>query len=356
MPSASEDPHYFRQLCEHLGVAVIATDRDFLIRVWNAAAGRLFGAAAERMIGTPVLTVLPAERRESVERLLARVLQSGEPSDFDFEQRDARGFRRQLTAILAPVVLETGERSGVSLCIRDITVRIALQNELNESRKLTALGELAGAVAHHFNNILGGAITAIDYVRTGSHAGTTDRLLDQVGRSLLRATTLVNGLLAFAQADRRTEDLADFTEIVSDIADDMEAICADRKVRFEFRCGTLPVFPVPAVQVRTILRNILQNGLEAMPDGGVLTLDVRLDEDHVVATISDTGVGMDEAALARLFEPFWTTKGGLGTDRGPVKGLGLAIAHGLTRILGGTIEVTSEVNKGSCFVVSFPSP
>ncbi len=353
LSDALADEGFLRRLCGGLGVAVLATDLELRIRLWNAAASRLFDALAEQMIGTPVVNLIPPDGRLRAERLMSRALTHGETADFDLNSPSAQGRTRHLLATVSPIVAESGQRCGVSLSVFDVTRLMASLNERNEARKTAALAALSGAVAHHFNNALGGVITAVDYVKSGVDPDTSERLLEQVSRSLTRATTMVRGLLAFSAGDRRSEDLSTLAEVLLDLAQDMESACRDRGVEFEFQVSEPPLFPVPRAQVKTILRNLLQNVIEAMPSGGRLTFEVRMADGRWAVQVRDTGLGLDEAARSRIFEPFWSTKSGLGTDRGPVRGFGLAIAHGLARILGATISVESEVNKGSCFTVSF---
>ncbi|MGD2108969.1 MAG: ATP-binding protein [Phycisphaerae bacterium] len=342
-------------LLEHLGVAVIATDLSLDIQMWNAAAARTFGAAADRMQGTPILQIIPQERRSTAAAMLKRAIETGETIQLEFQHRDAQGGRRELAATIAPVLSPAGERTGASMCVRDITKRIALQEEVLEGRKMGALGEMAGAIAHHFNNILGGIVTSIDFARESGSEIVKDHVLAQTVKALQRATTLVNGLAAFAEGDRRAEDLGDLTEVINVVATEVERRLSDQGIDFFLNLPKLPVIPVPRVQVTTILRNIVQNAVEAMPDGGRLQIDVDRQDSHTAITVSDTGCGLDEGAQARVFEPFWTTKGDLGIDAGHPTGLGLAIAHGLVQMLGGTIGLTSEVGKGSAFRVTLPT-
>lgn len=370
---------YYRQLCEHLGVAVIATDLDLNIRIWNAAAARTFGAAADRMIGTPLVQVIPQERRRIAERMLRRAIRTGETIQLEFEHRDARGRERELAGTISAVVCETGARIGASICIRDITRRIELQGEVHENRKMAALGEMAGAIAHHFNNILGGVIMSMDYASTSSDPAVRSRVFEQVGESLQRATSLVSGLLAFAQGDYRqagstgrSSEMGDLSDVLVQVADgirrdivDRQGGSASRAIDFEFIAQELPAVPVARGPLLTILQNISRNAIEAMPDGGELRMEVSLGTDSVMIVISDTGCGLDDIAKSRMFEPFWTTKGetaarppGLpGRRAGPASeatGLGLAIAHGLTRMIGGSISVHSKKGKGASFRITLP--
>ncbi len=355
----NEESHgesFYRQLCEHVGVALIATDEDLNIRSWNAAASRMFGTEAETMIGTPVSSIIPMDRREAAGRRLRRTINTGETNELEFRYRDATGRRREFSGTIAPLVDESGTRIGASICIRDITRRIELQTELLESRKMASLGEMAGAIAHHFNNILGGVVTSIDYAMTAADPSVVSRVLNQASRSLMRASTLVNGLLAFSEGGPRPDDLADLTELLNELADDMEVAIDGRNIRFELKVSQLPVVPVPRTQLATILRNIMQNAIEAMPKGGVLSVEAVMADDSVNVIISDTGRGLDEATRSRIFEPFWTTKGDPVDRGGSIAGLGLAIAHGLVHIIGGSISVESEPDKGSKFTVSIPIP
>ncbi len=347
--------NYFRDLCENIGVALIATDQALRIRTWNHAAARLFGAGAERMFGTDALSILPAERRESAERMLRRAISEGEISELEFQTRDPAGLPREFAASIAPMVSESGRSIGASICIRDITRRIGLQTELLESRKLAALGELAGAIAHHFNNVLGGMVTSLDFAASSSdQPALVKRILAQNSKSLLRAASLVNSLLAFSEQTPVADDLSDLTEVLNLIAHETETSIDDSRIRFRFEIPRLPVVPVPRAHLSTVLRNLIQNALEAMPEGGEITLKAQLDDSRALVSVADTGQGLDEVARARLFEPFWTTKRPIDNAPGTIAGLGLAIARGLTHVMGGQISVRSVVGEGSTFTLSLP--
>lgn len=345
---------YFRNLCAQMGMALIAADRELRIRTWNTAAGRIFGASAEGVMGTPVTTIIPHDRRTAAERMFRRAVEDGEPSELEFQHRDSQGETRELSGTIAPVMSHSGERIGASICVRDITRRIHLQAELHESQKMVALGQMAGAIAHHFNNILGGVVTSIDYAAASTDPEVVKRVLGQTSRALLRASALVNGLLAFAQGDPHTDDLSDVTELLNDLADDVEPAIKGRGIDFQLHLPKLPVVPVPRAQLTTILRNIIQNSVEAMPHGGTLRIDVALTDASVRIVVSDTGRGLSKEELPRIFEPFWTTKQADIAGTGAFSGLGLAVAHGLAQVIGATVTVTSEPGKGSSLTVTVP--
>ena len=250
---------YYRDLCEHLGVALIATDRDLNIRTFNAAAVRMFGAGRERMIGAKAITVIPPERRDSAERMLRRAIDTGETADLEFDHHSEAGVRQELIGTVAPVTTETGVCVGASICIRDITRRIALQTQLLESRKMASLGQMAGAIAHHFNNILGGVVTGIDYAAASDYdPALTKRVLDQANRAIMRATAMVNGLLAFAEDGPKPDDLSDLTEVLNELAHETEATIGTSGIVFEMNIETLPLLAVPRVQLSTVFNVVLR--------------------------------------------------------------------------------------------------
>lgn len=347
---------YYRELCDTLGVALMATDLKLIICTWNLAAAHTFGAGGDRMIGAPLLSVIPQDYRSEAQRIFESVVQTGETIQFEFPHRDDQGDRRELAATVAPVISGSGERIGISVCVRDITKRITMQGELAENRKMIALGEMAGAVAHHFNNILGGIVTSLDYVRTCYDPVMTRRVLDQAQDALQRATSVVDGLLAFSEGNRRAEDLSDFTEIILELNHEVESSVEGKNITYDLQMETLPVIPYPRIQVLTGLRNIIRNAIEAMPTGGELRMEVTKTEKNLLVKIRDTGCGLDEESQSRIFEPFWTTKGGLQAGSGQSSGLGLAITHGVISMLGGSISVTSQPDSGSTFLVTLPLP
>jgi PAS domain S-box-containing protein len=349
------DGSYYRDVCDQIGIALVTTDAELRIRSWNAAAARMFGAAVGQMLGTSILSIIPTERRAAADRMLRRALDLGENSEFEFDHRDTSGQHRELAAAVAPIIVESGERIGASLCVRDITRRINLQTELDETRKMAALGEMAGAIAHHFNNVLGGIVTSIDYAMENQDVALTRRMLQQVSNALIRTSSLVNGLLAFAEGGPRADDLADLTEVLNELADETELNIASRGIEFSMSLPKLPVTPVPRTQLLTVLRNIIQNAIEAMPQGGSLRITADIsDDENIALSISDTGCGIDEVTKSRMFEPFWTTKGVLSASTGRAAGLGLAIAHGIVQRMGGGISVESEPSKGATLTVTIP--
>ncbi|MFQ5492496.1 MAG: nitrogen regulation protein NR(II) [Phycisphaerae bacterium] len=346
---------FFRLICENSSAALIATDIDLNIVAWNPAAGRIFGAASPQMIGTSVLSVLPADQRAHAEDLLHRAVKEHEVNEFEFDQRDQAGDRRFFSVWVAPVVNDENRTGGVSIWVRDITRRTELGSQLAHSHKMVALGQLAGAIAHHFNNILGGMVTSVDFALAADDPHAEHRTLVQIGASLTRATRLVENLLAFAEGDQRPDDLADLTEVLINALEVVESELDDANVKLDLRHSHMPITPVPRKQMTTAIYNIVHNAIEAMPDGGLLQVELRHEPPNCLLQFKDSGCGVAEHRLNRIFEPFYSTKTTAGSDADQAIGLGLAVAHGIIQDLGGKITANSEVGVGTTLRVSIPA-
>ncbi len=344
----------FRLLCEHAGVALIATDKDLKIQFWNAGAGRIFGAAASPMVGTPMLSILPAQNRAAAEKILRASITHHEISEFEFDQRDQKGELGHFSASISPLVNDEDHTLGTAIWVRDITRRTRLHKEVAHGRKMSALGEMAGAISHYFNNILGGLVTSIDFAITTGIPQIEHKTLVQAARSLGRAARLVQNLLAFAEGDHRSEDQADLTEVLLFAIDAVEPDLGAAGVELKLDISPVPVTAVPRKQFMTAILNIMHNAKDAMPSGGRLSVALETRDQECVARIEDTGVGMAENELERIFEPFYSTKTLPDNPEDRAPGLGLAVAHGIIQECGGHILVKSIVGEGSVFEISIP--
>ncbi len=337
------------------GVGMIATDRELHIRAWNPAAMRIFGASAAQMTGTDAVAILPRPRRQLVRRLLTRAIEMGESNEFEFQQRDEHGQSRELAIAITPIASDEGFTFGALICIRDITKRVQAVSQLHESQKMVALGEMAGAMSHHFNNILGGIVTSVDFALASDDGTIARSVLEKTARALTRATQLMRGLLAFAEGSRSHPDQCDFSELLINLTDRAERRTADRGIAVMLDLPPLPVMAVPRDALENVVENLVQNAITAMPKGGTLTICGSCDNDVLRVQVTDSGFGMAPQELERCFEPFYRvpgdTKGEVPTQ---ARGLGLAVAFGIVRNLGGSITARSEVDKGSSFEVSIP--
>lgn len=340
----------------HAGVALIATDEQLHIRFWNSAASRMLGGSADAMIGQPIQSIVPAERRELAARFCERALARGEIGQLEFQHRNPAGDPTWLAVTISPIVDSTGRRLGISVYVRDVTRRMDLERDMAQSQKMTALGTMAGQVAHHFNNVLGGIITSLDFVlQTSDDPDTLRRAMRTAVSALTRASNLTQGLLAFAEGNPSDSTLGDLAETVRRFAAQLQPKLAAQNIRFE-----LDVEPVearlPVKRIQTILENLTINSCEAMPGGGALRIELRpaLDEPKAFLRVADTGCGIAAEDLSRVFEPFFTTKCPESCTPNPHAGLGLAVVHGIVKEMGGSVTLCSTPKDGTVCSVSLP--
>ena len=248
---------------------------------------------------------------------------------------------------------------------RDLSKERLLEDQFRHAQKMEAIGRLAGGVAHDFNNLLsviwGFTELAADELSPEHPAAA---LLTEVQRAAERAASLTEQLLAFSRKKILKLRVLDINEVLADITPMMGRL-VDDSIQVRVFWSSQPVrIKVDPNQMQQVLLNLVVNARDAMPDGGVLTLEaerVTLDVGqaaskldvppgtYALIAVSDTGHGMDEATRRRVFEPFFTTKGpGRGT------GLGLSTVFGIVRQSGGSIWLYSEPGRGTTFKIYIP--
>ncbi len=253
-----------------------------------------------------------------------------------------------------------GEAVRLSGAITDITERQEMEEQLRQSQKMEAVGQLAGGVAHDFNNVLtviaGYAnILKMDLPDDSQHL----ELVEQIAVASERAAQLTRGLLAFSRKQAMAPQQTDVGEIVHRVEQFLvRVIGEDIQLKTELLPERLPVF-VDLGQIEQVLVNLAANARDAMPRGGTFTIATGLQEAgagpagasgaHAVIIVSDTGKGMDEETRNRIFEPFFTTK-----EVGKGTGLGMAIVYGIIQQHKGSIRVSSTPGHGTTFTIEIP--
>jgi nitrogen-specific signal transduction histidine kinase/CheY-like chemotaxis protein len=247
----------------------------------------------------------------------------------------------------------------------DITERRRLADQLRLAQKMEAIGQLAGGIAHDFNNVLTsvmGFAGLLRYELADRPAARQHAV--EIEASAGRAAELIGQLLSFSRRQVLKAEVLDLNAIVSDSMRMLQRLIgANLEVR-EQLTPSLPTVRVDRAQLDQVLMNLVVNARDAMPLGGVITLTTSVAEVHrstrdaramprgryVQLSVTDTGMGMDEATRSRVFEPFFTTK-----ERGRGTGLGLASVYGIVRQNGGYIWATSTRGAGSTFDVFLPA-
>jgi len=346
---------YYQQLCDNAGVGLIATDRAFDITFWNSSAARIFGEPSQRMIGRSILTVVPEDRCAMARQLLRRATERKEVSEFEIRHVNPQGRPLYLAVTVSPVLNDANETVGASAFVRDITGRVGLERKLAKSQRLASLGTFASGIAHHFNNILGGIATTVDFALDARDPGALRRALNVTADAVTRASKLVEQLMSFAEGEQKDVDLADATETVCYFMDLMEEELKQANIEVEVQTREQSVFPIPFHSMLSILESLVANAREAMADeGGRLRILVSPQPGQLLLRLEDTGQGIREDDAEHVFEPFFSTKAGEDTSGDPRLGLGLAVVHGIVTDLQGTIDLRSESGKGTTVEIIIP--
>jgi two-component system, NtrC family, sensor kinase len=344
---------FFRRLCDHAAVALVATDATRRIVCWNAAAEKLLRRPAAEMMGRSVFEVVPQARQRLFERLLERTTDRGVNSQFDVRLPDGNGHDRHLSVLLSPIPGRDASSRGVAAWVVDETHRKQLAEQLAQTEKIASLGTLAGGVAHHFNNILGGVATFVDYALTSGDAAAMKRALQMTAEAAARVSKITQSLLSFAEHDSQRSDMADLTEVVLTFSHLVERPLSEKGIQLALDLRPVPIVPVEANRMHQVLGNLLTNAEEAMPDGGTVTIAVERRGSEVALIFTDNGVGIEPSQLPLVFEPFFTTKGLLAGGDKANPGLGLSVVHGIVTEMNGRIDAESTDEGGARFVISF---
>ncbi len=276
-----------------------------------------------------------------------------------------------------PFYDEAGRLTYMTGAAVDITARkqaeqerAELEAQLRQAQKLEAVGQLAGGVAHDFNNILTAVLGHVELARAalGTPDPRSEPVLEsvrEIGRGAERAARLTRQLLAFSRRQIMQPQVLDLNDIVTDMEKMLRRLLSENILFDVVRRPKLDPVLVDPGQIEQVILNLVVNARDAMLDGGTLTVDTRnvcLDDayaachaqarsgPHVMLSVSDTGCGIEASVIDRVFDPFFTTK-----EVGEGTGLGLATVYGIVRQAGGHVTVYSEVGRGSTFRVYLPT-
>jgi PAS domain S-box-containing protein len=380
----------FRGVFDAAPDATIAVAADGSIAMANAHAVQLFGYPVGELIGQSVEMLVPEEAR--AEMAVARAAYFADPRSRPIDAelrmsgqcRDGRRFPAEITLNALP----TDSGMLVTAAIRDVTERLALEAErerlraiaererverrLEQSQRLESLGQLVGGVAHDFNNLLNVIQGYTDFTaeEIGRRAQADPELapvledIGQVQAAAQQAGRLTRQLLTFARHEIRQPEVIDLNEVVRGAGELLRRTLGEHiDLAIQAEPGLWRV-KADRGQLEQILVNLAVNARDAMPGGGHLTIDTGNTEvDEIYAStrpalvsgryvrlrVSDTGTGMDQATVKRVFEPFFSTK-----PKGRGTGLGLATVYGSVTSAGGSIDIYSEPGLGTTVSVLLP--
>jgi PAS domain S-box-containing protein len=252
---------------------------------------------------------------------------------------------------IAPFKTPDGTTAGSIIVLEDVTDRANLEEQLRLSEKMAAIGLLAAGVAHEVNTPLTGISSFTQMLLERSSADDPNvQLLEKIERQTFRAAKIVNSLLNLARPSDGEAGAVDLNVILNDVLSLLEHQFRSShiQVRKELMPSGLFIKGVE-YKLQQVFLNLLLNARDAMPRGGWLTLTTRMDARGVVVEVSDTGGGIPSEHLARIYDPFFTTKA---DNRGT--GLGLSVTYGIVQEHGGTLSCDSTLGQGTRFTLTLP--
>jgi PAS domain S-box-containing protein len=364
---ALEAERRYKFMFEELPLAGLMLDRDGRVTFANRHLAALLGAAPDTLPGADWQSLAAAHGQTLRERELDASLLAGHSQTAHFDGRLLDHQRRERSIHWTKTVLKdkTGRISGLASIGLDVTEQRELEEQIRQLQKMEGIGQLAGGVAHDFNNHLTVICGYCDMLLTHLAAdGFATRALAAVRKASSDAATLVRQLLAFSRRQILELQPADLRVLIEEFLDVLRPLVREEieiKVDLDPATGNILA---DAVQIRQILMNLVGNSADSITGPGRILIETSnccLDADYaaqhpdlqpgdyVVLAVSDTGCGFDPATRERIFEPFFTTK-----PHGQGTGLGLATVYGIVRQSHGWIRVFSEPGQGTTFKLYFP--
>lgn len=347
----------FRAIFDNMDSGVIVCragegESDFTVIDVNMAAERMDGITRREVVGKSLKDIWPGFQSGGVLEGLKRVWETGIP-----EQLPETLWKQGLSEQWRDFDMHRLPSGELVIIYRDITDKKkaeeeqrVLERKLMQSQKLESVGRLAGGVAHNFRNILQAILGNAEYLQlVRAEDDIVKEAVSNINNSVDKGVDLIYSLLHFSKLGEDFEPtVLDLAEVIWDTYKIIEKVF-DKKIIITMEVEDNLVIKGNKSLLSQVFMNLFNNAQDAMPEGGQLTVKARESNGRAVVTVSDTGVGMDEEVLGKIFDPFFSLK-----EVGKGSGLGLSTVHGIVEGHKGTIFATSKPGKGTTFTLTFP--
>lgn len=350
---------------EQKPISVFITDLTGRIEYVNHAFVKVTGFSKAEALGRNPRILKSGRMPPGLYEQLWKTVKSGLEWRGEFLNKSKDGRLFWESAVISPILDEAGRITHFLSVNEDITQKKHLEEQLRQAQKMEAIGQLAGGVAHDFNNILVAILMHLGMLQNHPHlAGDVKESLKQVEKEAVRAANLTRQLLMFSRQQAARPDSIELNALIQNLLSMLRRLLGENiEVISCFDGGPMWIV-ADSTMIEQVVMNLCINARDAMPNGGKLIIETTLVEiaaqtagaggrersgHFVCLSISDTGCGMDKDLLGRIFEPFFTTK-----EPGKGTGLGLATVYGIAQQHGGWVEVDSIVGRGSKFRVFIP--
>lgn len=359
---AEAQRRFTEAIIDSLPLSLYAIDRNYRIVAWNRnreLGGQ--GIPRGKALGQNIFDVLTRQNREILEREFARAFETGEIERIEQETAGADGEGHHWLVSKIPMRASGGrDVSHVITVGEDITARVEANRAVARAEKLAAVGRLAAGVVHEINNPLATISACAEALESRLSEGAFDsspevedlrEYLSLIRSEAFRCKSITNGLLDFSRTRAGEHLPVQIAEVINSAARLMAHQRRGDKIEIQIEVADqLSFVSGDEGQLQQAVIALATNAIDAMPEGGRLTLRGRNENDHVLLEISDTGVGIPQENLTKIFDPFFTTK-----EIGRGTGLGLAVCYGIVTEHGGRLNVQSAVGTGTTFTISLPA-
>src|SRR5437899_1352147 len=339
-------------IVESINVGVLAVDLADRIESWNSQMEVMYALPRWQALTRPLSEVFPAAFVEEFYRVRQN---PGIHNLYKFRLDTPTGEIRTVNVAIAPLVTKKFNVIGRLIIMDDITERVELESQLSQADKLSSIGLLAAGVANEVNTPLA-VISSYAQMLSKQLQGDPQRgaLLEKITRQTFRASEIVNNLLNFSRTSGAEFTDVDVNKIIHDTLALLEHQFKTAKIRVEDELShNLPLINGNPGRLQQVFLNLFLNARDAMPSGGTLRV-VTSNGDGVSVMVSDTGSGIAQEHVHRIYDPFFTTKSAPREGQGKGTGLGLSVTYGIIQEHAGKIRVESHPGEGTTFYLEFP--
>lgn len=354
---------WLQMFAAQTGGAIVELDETGRILGTWSADGEILTHDERRVHGLKLTEILGGDYAAELERIIGDVIAGGDENSFEYVASEAAGGAddRRVFAMTVRLLSTDDEarRPTVSVLVRDITEQTRIQTKLVQAERLASVGLLAAGVAHEINNPLTYMVMNFNRVRRGIHAlgdAELEQCVDMMVEGAQRVQEIVRDLQRFSRSDRgEVREPLDIRNVLN-LTLGMVSFELERHARLVRELGEVPLVMATEGRLGQVFLNLILNAVQSFSpeedksEQNEIRLVTLTDANgDAVVEVRDTGVGIDAAAMRKIFDPFYTTKP---SNRGT--GLGLSICHGIVRSLGGDITAESTVGVGTTFRVVLP--
>lgn len=343
---------FSENIVESINVGILAADLEDRVESWNTQIERLTGIPREHALGRRLDELFPSDLACQFREASAVSEPSGVQNLYKVKMNTPESGREAILNIaIAPLVSKDLLQIGRLIIFDDITDRSQLEQKLVQADKLSSIGLLAAGVAHEVNTPLAVISTYAQMLaKQISGDDQKSKLLEKIAKQTFRASEIVNSLLSFSRTSTTDFVEVDLNKLVRETHSLIDHQLKKNQIVTTMEVGAeLLLVKGNGGKLQQVLLNLLLNAKDAMPAGGSLIVRTFTEEGLAHIEVADTGCGIEPENLARIYDPFFSTKA---AKKGT--GLGLAVSYGIMREHGGAIEVQSTVNTGTTFRLNLP--